>query len=240
MSQVPLMPRTLTPFYDHWREGRVDPRRVRCGREALDVMEDAGRAPDPAVPARGPDGVWGRRWREGLEQAWPDARRLAAGLALFTDRLVFDLRVGRGRLDALVGDRSLQRVTILVPRLTGGARGDVLAGCAGHVLSVTAVLDGALPPPALELLAARLIPGDHDLRASCACGRDRCVHATAALYGLAARLDHDPAALFQLRGLSPADLYDAGAATTLRRRLGAAKARRILASLGLAGVTLRP
>src|SRR5688572_6382375 len=206
MSHVPLMPRTLTPFYDHWRPGPVDPRRVRCGGAVLDLVEDEGRAPDPVAPVRGPHGFWGQRWIERLAGVWPGAGPLSAGRRLFQDRLVLDLAVSPGRIDALVGDRRLQRVAVHVRMPPEAARRTLLAGCAGQIPSTPALLDGDLPAPALALLTDFALPSPGDLDPRCACSRSFCAHAAAALHALATRLDHDPTALFHLRGPSPAEI----------------------------------
>lgn len=51
-------------------------------------------------------------------------------------------------------------------------------------------------------------PKEIDLNCSCPDWAVMCKHVAAALYGIAARLDEDPALLFTLRGVNPEELVD--------------------------------
>lgn len=51
-------------------------------------------------------------------------------------------------------------------------------------------------------------PKEIDLNCSCPDWAEMCKHVAAALYGVAARLDEDPALLFTLRGVNPEELVD--------------------------------
>lgn len=53
-------------------------------------------------------------------------------------------------------------------------------------------------------------PGEMKLRCSCPDWTEMCKHVAAALYGIGNRLDHQPALLFQLRGVDAAELIDSG------------------------------
>jgi uncharacterized Zn finger protein len=228
-----LIPRTMTPFYDHWQSSPVDPRRRRGARQVVRLMHERKSYAVPVHPPQRPaPSFWGARWRERISPLWP-TRGWNAGLALLHDKLVFDVTLRPRRVTSLVYDRKLHEVEVAVRPLDARERQRLLAACAAGVPSVPALLDGRLDDATLDRLTGPggVLPAARDLRVRCTCGGRRCSHAAAALAAAALRLDDEPQLLFDLRALAPADLYDAGAAAVLGATAGPAKTRRVLAAL---------
>ena len=69
-------------------------------------------------------------------------------------------------------------------------------------------------------------PKEIDLDCSCPDWADLCKHVAASLYGVGAKLDQNPALLFLLRGVDPADLISkASAAEAVRQTAGDGRRR---------------
>jgi uncharacterized Zn finger protein len=122
----------------------------------------------------------------------------------------------------------------------------------GAIDSVIELLQGRLSDRVMARLTAEgtgLFPSPKDIRLSCTCPdwADMCKHVAAALYGIGARLDHDPALLFTLRKVKEAELVGAAgtraAAGLATRRTKGAGARKVVdqAELGdVFGIDITP
>lgn len=159
---------------------------------------------------------WGRSWCDNLESYASMANRLDRGRTYVRNGSVIDLVVERGRVRAQVVGSEPYRVEIGVKPLAAKAWAAVVERCAGEVGSVVEVLQGRLPTTLLALLAdpdSGLFPPPDDLDFECSCPdfAKVCKHVAAALYGVGARLDHEPGTFFLLRGVEVTDLATRGA-----------------------------
>ena len=146
--------------------------------------------------------AWGRDWVRAAEPtavtrpdpALPRARSLAR-----TDR-VHDLELTPGRVGAVVADRTERRIHIVLPTWTPAQLATARSVLGGHALGAD------LPDAVHAALVAAGVPLAPDLgaaTATCTCARadGRCVHALAACYEVARRLDERPRLALALRGL---------------------------------------
>jgi uncharacterized Zn finger protein len=92
------------------------------------------------------------------------------------------------------------------------------------------LLQGKLSSAVMQIVTRRQqglfpTPKEIDLDCSCPDWADLCKHMAASLYGVGAKLDQNPALLFLLRGVDPADLIsEVSAAEAVRQTTGKAGA----------------
>lgn len=154
---------------------------------------------------------WGRSWCRNLESYSDYESRLPRGRSYLRASLVVHLSLHPGRIEGEVVGRELYRQTITVKELSPDERARLRQALRAAVSSVQLLLEGALSEGVLEMVsdpATGLFPRPSEIQISCTCldWAGLCKHAAAVLYGVGVRLDEDPALLFRLRGLSPADL----------------------------------
>lgn len=159
---------------------------------------------------------WGRSWCDTMESYGDFANRLARGRTYVRNGSVVDLQVQSGLVSAWVSGSRLYETTVQVTPLEPARWKAVVEQHAGQVSSLVDLLQGRLPASLLEALASRssgLFPGPAELTFSCSCPdwAMMCKHVAAVLYGVGARLDHDPGLFFLLRGVEVSDLALAGA-----------------------------
>jgi uncharacterized Zn finger protein len=164
---------------------------------------------------------WGKRFIEGLEE-FTEPQSLARGRPYLGSHRVENLRIEGNGVEARVRDRSnpysgiyeepayLTRVEFVpIPEAAWiqaiGAIGQ-RAGCVARLLfnEMPDEVERALAGEGLSLLPRN--PGDVAARCSCAESENPCRHVAGLYLLIAARLDHDPVLLFELRGLSRAEL----------------------------------
>ncbi|MGC3998020.1 MAG: SWIM zinc finger family protein [Anaeromyxobacter sp.] len=95
--------------------------------------------------------------------------------------------------------------------------------CAGAIDSVVELLQGRFSTGVMERISRQdtgLFPAPGQIELSCSCPdwADLCKHVAAVLYGIGARLDHEPELLFRLRGVDEKDLLaTAGGSASLSK-----------------------
>ena len=155
---------------------------------------------------------WGKSWCDNLERYSDFANRLPRGRSYVRNGSVVDLQIAPGVVTALVsgsdalhGARDGRRAAraALAPR--------VRATCPGAIDSVIELLQGRLSDGVMTRLCAEgtgLFPSPREIAFACSCpdAASMCKHVAAVLYGIGARLDHEPALLFTLRQVREADL----------------------------------
>jgi uncharacterized Zn finger protein len=169
---------------------------------------------------------WGQAWCDNLERYSDFSNRLPRGRTYARNGSVVDLQIETGKVAALVSGSSLYTARVEIQRLATKRWGKVIGDCAGKIDSVVELLTGKLSKGVMEVLCAQptgLFPSTKELTMSCSCpdGAWLCKHLAAVLYGVGARLDHEPELLFVLRGVDPMDLV---AAAGKAERIGGAKA----------------
>jgi uncharacterized Zn finger protein len=175
---------------------------------------------------------WGKAWCDNLERYSDYANRLPRGRSYVCNGSVIDLKIERGKVEALVNGSSLYKVKIEIAVAASQRWKAICADCAGSVGSLIELLQGKLSKNVMERVcraADGLFPGPREIKLSCSCpdSATMCKHVAATLYGVGARLDSDPDLLFQLRGVDRAELITEVADLPLTRT--AAASDRVLA-----------
>jgi uncharacterized Zn finger protein len=154
---------------------------------------------------------WGRAWCDNMESYRDYESRLPRGRSYVRNGLVVDLKVASGRVTAMVSGSELYTVTITVKETAKSQWQAICRDCAGGIDSLVELLQGRLSKGVMERLCRQqggLFPRPSDIRFSCSCPdhASMCKHVAAALYGIGARLDHQPELLFRLRAVDETGL----------------------------------
>ncbi len=192
----------------------VAERRARAAREAR-KLEKSGRTLKPIrisgrTIART---FWGKAWCENLEAYSDYANRLPRGRTYTRNGSILDLQISEAHVKALVSGSTFYDVTIRIAPLEP-ERWQIIRGqCAGHIDSLVELLSGRLSRGVMEVVTRPgegLFPTPHEIELDCTCPdwAVMCKHVAATLYGVGARLDHEPETLFSLRGVDPADMIE--------------------------------
>jgi uncharacterized Zn finger protein len=164
---------------------------------------------------------WGKSWCENLERYSDYANRLPRGRTYVRNGSVIDLQVRPGLIEALVSGSSLYEVSLAIAPVARRQWQSICTDCAGAIDSLVELLQGRLSKPVMERIcrqAEGLFPSPREIKLSCSCPdwADMCKHVAAVLYGIGARLDHQPELLFLLRGVDQNELI-AAAGTSIPR-----------------------
>lgn len=156
---------------------------------------------------------WGKAWCENLESFSDFENRLPRGRTYARNGSVIDLRVERGRILALVSGSEIYQVSVTVRDLDAVRWQEIKRRCAGAIGSLVELLEGKLSKGVMQVVASKgegLFPEPGELKLGCSCPdwARMCKHVAAVLYGLGARLDLRPEALFLLRGVDPSEMVD--------------------------------
>ncbi len=157
---------------------------------------------------------WGRAWCRAVDE-WKDYEsRLPAGRSLLKNGGVIDLKLEKNLASAYVAADRLYRVRIRFQSADEEAIRELQWQCTGKLTSLMDFINGNFSEEVMELVcnpAYGVFPEYGDFRPDCNCLDDAvlCRHAAAVLYGIAARLDDDPALFFTLRGITPEDFFNA-------------------------------
>ncbi len=178
---------------------------------------------------------WGKAWCDNLEKYADFSSRLERGKRYVRTGTVLDLKIQRGKITARVqGTRKTPyRVEIRISPMSELACQELFAKC-GKVETLEALLNGNFPDEMKELFQAEegLFPQPREISFQCSCPdwALMCKHVAAALYGVGARLDHDPALFFELRGIEIGKFVDVALANRVERMLENAQkpSRRIM------------
>ena len=155
--------------------------------------------------------VWGKAWCANLEAYSDYANRLPRGRTYVRNGSVVDLQIAPGRIEARVSGSSMYRTTVTVTALPKPRWGTLVTDCAGGIDSLVELLQGRFSKGVMERLCRQgdgLFPTPKEIKLDCSCpdGAYMCKHVAAVLYGVGARLDHQPELLFTLRQVAATDL----------------------------------
>ncbi|MBT9557144.1 MAG: SWIM zinc finger family protein [Myxococcales bacterium] len=191
---------------------RVADRRAKAAKE-LAARSAKGNPAEPVVITGRAIAhtFWGKSWCENLERYSDFANRLPRGRTYVRNGSVIDLRVSKGKVEASVMGSRLYKVTVTVAPVLPARWAELRRDCAGTVDSLVELLAGRLSTAVMTRLCERTTglfpqPSELTLRCSCPDYATMCKHVAATLYGIGARFDLRPELLFDLRGVSPADL----------------------------------
>ena len=157
---------------------------------------------------------WGKAWCDHLEGYSDYANRLPRGRSYVRNGSVLHLRVGPGRIEALVQGSSLYEVSVNVTPLAPPRWKAVVAACSGKIDSLVELLRGKLSGGVMRVVTDRdkgLFPAPSQIQMECSCPdwATMCKHVAAVLYGIGARLDDRPELLFTLRKVDHLELLSA-------------------------------
>ncbi len=211
----------------------VAQRRAQAAKEVAKLKKQ-GRAVSPVVieGRKIATSFWGKAWCDNLERYSEFANRLPRGRTYVNNGSVIDLQVTRGKVEALVSGSDIYKVKIDAAVATPARWKAICADCAGSIGSMVELLQGKLSKHVMERVcreADGLFPAPKEIKMTCSCPdwADMCKHVAATLYGVGARLDHDPDLLFTLRGVERSELVSTDADLSITE--AAADSERVLA-----------
>lgn len=166
---------------------------------------------------------WGKAWCDNLERYSDFSSRLPRGRTYVRNGSVIDLLITGGIVEALVSGSEIYTVRIEIAAAPEERWRAICGDCTGSVGSVVELLQGALSKNVMERVCREgdgLFPAPKDITMSCTCldWATMCKHVAAVLYGIGARFDSDPEALFVLREVDRNDFFAIGVDPTITDR----------------------
>ncbi len=157
---------------------------------------------------------WGNAWCKNLEAYSDYSNRLPRGRTYIRNGSVLDLQIGAGRVRALVSGTDIYKVDIEIKPLAKKKWIEIKGQCAGQIDSLVELLQGSISKGVMEIVTRKgdgLFPSPREITLNCSCPdwAIMCKHVAATLYGVGARLDHEPELLFTLRGVDPTEMVAA-------------------------------
>ena len=154
---------------------------------------------------------WGEAWCHNLERYSDFVNRLPRGRTYVRNGSVVDLQVGRGSVTALVSGSTMYDVKVTVGPVPRARWSAICKECSGAIDSLVELLQGRLSKGVMTRLCEEktgLFPSPKELIFTCSCPdwASMCKHVAAVLYGIGARLDHEPELLFTLRKVDQHEL----------------------------------
>jgi len=183
---------------------------------------------------------WGKAWCENLERYSDFANRLPRGRTYVRNGSVIDLQIAPGEIKALVSGSEIYEVAVKVAPVARARWQSICTDCAGAIDSLIELLQGRFSKGVMERVCRQktgLFPSPDEIQLSCSCPdwADMCKHVAAVLYGIGARLDHQPELLFRLHSLDEKELI-AGAGKALPQAKRAPAASKVLGGEDLAAL----
>ena len=199
--------------YYEWRAYVPVAERRRKAEKTLTKLKKKGQSIDP-VQIEGrtiAKTFWGRSWCTNLERYSDFASRLPRGRTYVRNGSVLDLQIAKGEVKAMVSGSALYTVRVAIAPATTKRWKAICKDCAGSIDSLVELLQGRLSKGVMDRVCREgdgLFPAPKEIELSCSCPdwADMCKHVAAVLYGVGARLDHNPALLFRLRGVDENEL----------------------------------
>ena len=156
---------------------------------------------------------WGNAWCKNLEAYSDYSNRLPRGRTYVRNGSVLDLQLEAGRVRALVSGTDIYKVDIEIKPLAKKQWSEIKGQCAGQIDSLVELLQGSISKGVMEIVTRKdegLFPSPREIALNCSCPdwATMCKHVAATLYGVGARLDHEPELLFTLRGVDPTEMVE--------------------------------
>ena len=156
---------------------------------------------------------WGKAWNRNLEAYADYSNRIGRGRSYVRCGSVLDLQIQEGNIKALVqgSDSDPYSIVIKIKSLEKTIWEEIKDFCAGKLDSLQELLMGKFPEALGEIFTAHgkgLFPSPKEIDFDCSCPdwASMCKHVAATLYGIGARLDHEPNLFFLLRKIEIGDL----------------------------------
>lgn len=158
---------------------------------------------------------WGKAWCDNLERYSDYANRLSRGRTYVRNGSVIDLSIVEGRVEALVSGSEIYEVRVDIGTATAKCWRAICADCTGSVGSMVELLQGKISKQVMDRVCREgdgLFPAPREIKMACSCPdwAGMCKHIAAVLYGIGARFDANPDALFTLRGVDRNELIALG------------------------------
>lgn len=155
--------------------------------------------------------AWGVAWCNIMESFGDYSNRLPRGRTYVRNGSVVDLQITSGLVTAKIAGTSVYTVKISIEPLPKTHWKALKEDCADSIESLVDLLQGKLSSPVMERLCqpgTGLFPKPSEIKFSCSCPdwASMCKHVAATVYGIGARLDHQPEMLFALRGVNHQEL----------------------------------
>ncbi len=168
---------------------------------------------------------WGKAWCDHLESFSDYENRLPRGRSYVRNGSVIHLDIATGKIEALVQGSSLYKVQIDISSVNQKKWKSISQRCSDKIGSVIELLQGKLSSSVMTTITDRqngLFPLPNEIKLSCSCPdwADMCKHVAAALYGVGARLDNEPALLFTLREVDHLELISKATVRVPTKRSG--------------------
>ncbi|MFV2072213.1 MAG: hypothetical protein ACC742_06120 [Thermoanaerobaculales bacterium] len=217
-------------YYDsYWPPYVPVAERRRRAAQKVAKMKKAGQHVSPVEIAgrKIATTFWGNAWCKNLEAYSDYSNRLPRGRTYVRNGSVIDLQIEAGRVRATVSGTNLYTVDIKIKPLPKKKWTEIKGQCAGQIDSLVELLQGSISKGVMEIVTRKgegLFPSPREITLSCSCPdwATMCKHVAATLYGVGARLDHEPELLFTLRGVDPTEMVEAA----IDQPTGAGKARK--------------
>jgi uncharacterized Zn finger protein len=166
---------------------------------------------------------WGKAWCKHLASFSDYENRLPRGRSYLRNGSVLDLQLHAGKIEALVNGASLYKVAITLEPIQILRWKKLINACSGKIDSLIELLRGKFSKALMEIITDRkhgLFPQASELRFTCSCPdkAEMCKHIAAVLYGVGARLDQEPEALFLLRKADHTELIDQASTQSLVKK----------------------
>jgi uncharacterized Zn finger protein len=226
----------------------VAARRAQSARELAKLQKKGRKISPVAIEGRKiARTFWGEAWCDNLERYSDYANRLPRGRTYVRNGSVVDLEVGPGRVTALVSGSTMYDVKVTVGPVPRSRWSAICKDCSGAIDSLVELLQGRFSKGVMARLCEQktgLFPSPKDIIFTCSCPdwASMCKHVAAVLYGIGARLDHQPELLFTLRKVDQQELI-ANAAADLSKKGRRPAGVKVLASDDLSemfGIEMAP
>ena len=226
----------------------VGARRAQAARELAKLQKKGRKISPVAIEGRKIAGTfWGEAWCDNLERYSDYANRLPRGRTYVRNGSVLDLQVGPGCVTALVSGSTMYDVKVTVGPVPRARWSAICNDCSGAIDSLIELLQGRFSKGVMTRLCEEktgLFPSPSDILFTCSCPdwASMCKHVAAVLYGIGARLDHQPELLFTLRKVDQQELIAKAGSGLSKKRKGPAGAK-VLASDDLSemfGIEMAP
>ena len=211
----------MSRYYGRWAPYVPVAERRRKAQRTMAKLQKAGHPVAPVIISGRliATTFWGRAWCDNLESYRDYDNRLPRGRTYVRNGSVVDLQIAPGRIAAMVSGSELYDVAITIQETAKTRWRAICADCAGGIDSLVELLQGRFSKGVMERLCRQeggLFPRPSDIRFTCSCPdhASMCKHVAAVLYGVGARLDHQPELLFRLRAVDETELV-AGLDTAL-------------------------
>jgi uncharacterized Zn finger protein len=223
-------------WYHDWKPYVPVAERRRRAAKKMDALRKKGVDVQPVVieGRKIARTFWGQAWCDHLESFSDFENRLPRGRTYVRNGSVCHLGIARGRIEAKVAGSDLYSVRIEIKTLPAKKWSGVKQHCAGRIGSLVELLAGRLSDEVMGVVTDRTaglfpLPGEISLSCSCPDWAVMCKHVAAVLYGVGARLDHQPELLFVLRGVDHEELIQADAEGAVSAATAGGKSRKLAA-----------